>query len=450
MIDLYDWQKRVIAEAPERPKRALFAAPRLGKTLATTIMLRDSGASPAVILAPLSVCGAWMETLQSEGFDPYPLYLRGGADAYRVIQGNPGVVVLNYDKLPPILPALQAWKPKGLIFDESHLLKNPQSARSKAARKLAGRGDFTRILTGTPSPNHYGDLWAQLVLVNPERWGKWSAFAQRFLIRDAIYPSRIIGHHNVPELREMLRADADIIRREDVFGPDTYQYIERSLDLPRKAREVYDTLVKEWLYYHERGEVLADHALKRLVRLQQLTSGYLRTEDGQDIPIHTAKIDAVMADLEEIIESGEKATIFHRFSWEGEQYEHSIRERFPRAGMGRIHGGSSPGEREAAIRLIHTNSDSAIVVAQTRTAALGVSFAEATHALFVSESFSFTDEEQARDRIYKPGFNRCITHYRCENTVDTFIAGVLASKGSIHEAVTHADIREMAFGRIRR
>jgi SNF2 family DNA or RNA helicase len=85
-------------------------------------------------------------------------------------------------------------------------------------------------------------------------------------------------------------------------------------------------------------------------------------------------------------------------------------------------------------------------VAQTQAAGTGISFATATHAMFVSQSFSFTDEEQARDRVYAPNKNRCITYYRCTGTVDEFIASVIKAKGNIHEAVTHADIRQMAWG----
>jgi SNF2 family DNA or RNA helicase len=287
-----------------------------------------------------------------------------------------------------------------------------------------------------------------MTLVNPEVWGRtWTPFAQRYLIRDSIYPSKIIGHNNVPELQAMLMADADIIRREDVFGPDTWQIVEREVELPEEARRAYDTIVKEWLLYHEQGgEIVADHTLKRLIRLQQLTSGYLRNEEGQDFQIHSAKIDAVLADLDEIVESEEKAVVFHRFTWEGEHLEQAIRQRFPRLHVSRMAGGTSSSERTAGEVAIRDLLGPAVMVAQTRTAALGISFAEATHALFVSQSFSFTDEEQARDRIYKPGFNRCATYYRCKNTVDEFVARVISGKSSIHDAITHADVREMAYG----
>jgi hypothetical protein len=88
------------------------------------------------------------------------------------------------------------------------------------------------------------------------------------------------------------------------------------------------------------------------------------------------------------------------------------------------------------------------MVVQTQAGGVGISLAEATHALFVSRGFSFTDDEQARDRIYKPGQNRVVTYYQVERTVDDFIAGVLDRKGDVHEAITNADHRALAFGYI--
>lgn len=447
----YPWQEGVIGASTGNSKRALFAAPRLGKTRAVVKQLRKHGFTRILVVAPLVVCGAWVEELESRGFTNVVEAYNQSAASLMAYLDDPAVVVINYDKLAAVATMVQGWKPEAAIFDESHYLKNPQSNRSKAARKVVKGAGFVRVLTGTPSPNHYGDLWGQMVLVNPAAWGAtFSPFAQRYLVRDPIYPSKVIAHQNVEELQAKLLADADIVRREDVFGPDTYQVVERLVVMPYEAQLAYNTLVREWVYHHERGEVDAAHTLKRLTRLQQLTSGYLRTEEQENIQVHSAKLSAVLADLDEIIASDEKAVIFHRFTWEGELYEQALRERFPSMPVWRIYGETAPTARTDVVNLFREHDGPCIVVAQTKATGIGISLAEATHALFVSQSFSFTDEHQARDRIYKPGENRCITYYRCAGTVDDFVAAVIDSKSDIHTAVTRADIEEMAYGDVRR
>jgi SNF2 family DNA or RNA helicase len=411
-------------------------------------MLAKEKGGANLITAPLSVCEDWVDELTRQGLNPVPLYAMTGARAAEALSAKPQTAVLNYHKLDPLLHNLRAWGPKKLVFDESHLLKTPQADRSKAARMLARKADFVRVLTGTPSPNHLGDLWGQLVMVNPDSWNtSFTKFSQRFLIRHPIYTSNIIGYNNLDELQAMVTADADIIKRSDVFGPDTYQVVERWVDMPTKAWTAYHTLVKEWLYYLEQGgEVVADHTLKRLIRLQQLTSGYLKTEGGQVVDMHTAKIDSVLADLNEIVESGEKVVIFHKFSWEGAKYEEAVRREFPGLFVRRYYGGTPVAERSEIASMFRDRPGSAVIVAQTQAAGVGISFAEATHAMFVSQSFSFTDETQALDRIYKPGQVRVVTYYRCRNTTDEFIARTIGRKSDVHKALVNADIRSMAYG----
>ena len=446
-LNLYNWQTTELDEAAKR--KAIFAAPRLGKTRLAVALLKKWDVKRAVIVAPLSVCGAWVDEALEQGYHwlKVPLLYKGRQGP---MIPNDQIAVINYDKLTSMLPYLMDWKPEAVIFDESHLLKNPQSQRSKAARKLARRTEYVRLLTGTPSPNHYGDLWAQMTIVDEKAWGKYTDFKRRYLICHPIYPSKVLGHDNVEELQAKLNSGSAIVRREDVFGPDHYQVVERWLDMPPKAREAYDTLVREWILRVEQGEVLADHALKRLIRLQQITSGYLRTEDEADVHLHSEKIDAVLADLDEIVESGEKAVIFHKFTWEGEQYEQALAREFPNVPVWRIYGGTSPAARAENIRLFRDTPGAAVMVAQVQAAGVGVSFAEATHALFVSQSFSFTDETQARDRIYKPGERRVVTYYRVRDSVDEFVASVIASKSDVHNSVTRADIEEMAYGKLKR
>jgi SNF2 family DNA or RNA helicase len=91
-----------------------------------------------------------------------------------------------------------------------------------------------------------------------------------------------------------------------------------------------------------------------------------------------------------------------------------------------------------------------VAVVQVRSGGTGISFASASHALFVSRGFSFADDEQARDRVYARGAARCVTYYQARNTVDDFIAAVLSSKQDVHDAVTKADKETMAYGYINR
>jgi hypothetical protein len=445
-MELWPWQQNELDTHGMTPKRAIFAAPRLGKTLLTVKTIKSWGLGRCLVACPLVVAPSWLAALTAEGFTVINAYSGTAKTRIKALETAQGVVVVNYDGLRLLIDDLIAWRPEGVIADESHVLASPSSGRARAFRRLAWRAKYVRLLTGTPAPNHLGNLWGQMVTLNKDEWGSYEKFAQRYLIRDSMFPSRVLGHRNTDELQARVLGYATIVRREDAFGPDTWQTVVRRIDLPAKARAHYKALVKDWNLSEPEGEVNAEHILKRMIRLQQLAAGFLPAENGALLGVHRAKVDAVQADLDEIVASGEKAVIFHRFRWETAEYVQAAID----AGAKVFHiDGDVPVEMRAQIVADFAAwQGSCVAVVQTQSGGVGISFAEATHALFPSRGFSFVDDEQARDRIYKPGARRCVTYYEADETIDSFIAKTLGQKRNVHEAITNADRRAIAFGYI--
>lgn len=446
-MELYPWQAEYLRSHGRAPKWALWASPRLGKTLAAIETLKLHRPRRVVVLCPLVVAPQWEAELESHGFEVHALYQGGVAYRKRRLESAEGVVVMNDDVLAYCESDLIRWKPDFLIVDEAHRHKSPSAKRAKAMRRLAWRTPGVRLLTGTPAPNHLGDVWGQLSALDPDTWGRsYERFAREYLIRHPMFPSKIIGYRNEDKLQALMLRYASIVRREDVFGPDTWQVVTRVVHLPPKARRAYDDLAIGWATeVGDGGTVNADHVLKRLTRLQQLAAGYLPTEEGNIVDVHRAKVDAVLADLDEVFESGEKAVLFHRFRWEGERYHDAIST----VPHWRISGDTGPTERADAVRQFANLKGPGIVVAQLQAGGVGISFATGTHGLFTTRGFSFSDDVQARDRIYAPGARRVLTYYEADRTVDQYISRVLDRKEDVHQAVRNADWREIAFGRRR-
>ena len=335
------------------------------------------------------------------------------------------------------------------IADESHNAKAPRSEQSKAYRRIGKRAEWLLPLTGTPAPNHYGELWSQSAPMNDDWGSSYEKFARRFLIRDTMFPSRVLGHRNVEELQAMILRDWYFVRRRDVFGEDEWQWDVRDIELPPHARAMYTSLVKDWLVQDPDYIVDAAHVLKRLVRLQQICAGYTTDEMGVDHDVHSAKIDAVEADLSEIIASNEKALIFHVFRWESERYADLARSMVGKDGLvGVVNGTTKTEDCDAFVDAFRSTKGPAIGIIQIRSGGVGLDFAEAHHGLRVSRSFSFIDDEQSINRIWKPKAPKVVTDYRVARSVDGFIAAALATKRSIHESVTNANIEAMAYGLI--
>jgi hypothetical protein len=435
---LRSYQQAAADATHSTDRLAYLWSPRLGKSLEAIDFLLKRGVKRAIITCPLIVAPQWIDLLVKAGLTPINGFSGPCKGLPALLRGD-GVLVINDDRLTSSLATLRAWKADAFVGDESHRFRGVSTGRGRAMRKLTKGIPLLRLLTGTPTPSHMGNLWGQMTAIDPVLWeSSYEKFARRFLIRDSLFPSRVLGVVNETELRKMLLKSSNILRREEVFGPDTWQVIVRDVSLPTNAARLYSTIVKKWVAENELGlaeTFEAAHQLKRLMRLQQLTSGFMTDETGVNQEIHTAKIDLVVQDLEDIVTSDENAVLFHRFTWEGDKYESEISRRIG-CKVVRIAGDTKPVDREKGV----------VAVVQTQAGGIGISLAGATHALFVSQLFSFDDEQQARDRIYAPGARKCVTYYRVPNTIDSYIANVLDNKETVHTAVTRANIEELCFG----
>ena len=105
----------------------------------------------------------------------------------------------------------------------------------------------------------------------------------------------------------------------------------------------------------------------------------------------------------------------------------------------KIDGSTASPARDTVYETMEKSVGSAIAVIQTQSGGIARSLAEAQHVMFASRGFSFVEEEQARDRVYKPGQRRVVYDYVAEGTIDEYIGEILKSKEAMHHAVRNAD-----------
>jgi len=446
---LREWQRAELFNTRNKLKTGLCASPRLGKSrVAIEFIAERLTDGYGLLLAPLAVCDDLTRLLRVRGISVYPGYKDTSKGLLEAFKGHPRntVCVLNYDKLQSVLKLVLADPPEVLVCDESHYIRGASSARGKAARKVADRSKHVLLMTGTIAPNGVQDLWGQSSCIDPKTWGtSYTGYQRRHLVVDQMMYNKVIGIKDPNVLKDMLTKTWSFWKREDVFGPDSWVYTERAFDLPKEARSLYDKLAKEWILSMEEQELEIDatHVLSRMVRLQQLTSGFLPNTMSEDCVIHKAKLDLVVQDLEDIVLAKEKAVIFHRYRKEEEMLVEATRK------LGcpvyTLSGGDAPGDRTDKIRRFNESDLPAVFIVQTQAGGVGISLASATHALFYSQMFSFDQELQARDRIYSPGKVRCVTYYRARRSIDMYIAQIIESKDTVHNAIRSANIHEIAY-----
>ena len=120
------------------------------------------------------------------------------------------IAICSYDLLQSsaVLSHLRARRYALIILDESHYLKTPSAARTKAILSRTGlvhQADRVWCLTGTPAPNNASELWTTLYVFRQTELG-YSGFLREFCTGyESPYGFRITGNKNVSKLREILK-----------------------------------------------------------------------------------------------------------------------------------------------------------------------------------------------------------------------------------------------------
>ena len=305
------------------------------------------GEDRVLILAPLRVAsGTWPAEQEKWQFPNLRVGDATGPAAHRVatLEEDFNVICLNYECIEWLtgLYGPDDWPFTVIVADESTKLKSYRSKsggskRAKALSRVAwGRVKRFINLTGTPSPNGLKDLWGQNWFIDAgERLGtSYAAFTDRWFITESK------GDHNDAKgYRPRRGADGEIHRAmkdisltvdaAEFFGCEEPVLVPVLVDLPKKARKIYDQMEKELFAELENGEVEAANAAARTSKCLQIASGavYVTNEDGERSTewekIHDAKLDA----LDSIIDELAGAPLLVAY-----QYRHDlarIKKRFP-------------------------------------------------------------------------------------------------------------------------
>jgi SNF2 family DNA or RNA helicase len=169
--DLYPYQQSEARLIYSNPRLVLFEM-GLGKTAPTIRAFQE--AHRVLVVCPAVVRQTWRDQIKRWAPQIDKVFVRTkGTD----IWPSEGWVITSYALMPDEDSRWDA-----IVFDESHLLKNDRSQRTKHAFKLRERNAKAKValLTGTPIADNPLDLWAQLNMAYPGRYGSFFRFKMRY------------------------------------------------------------------------------------------------------------------------------------------------------------------------------------------------------------------------------------------------------------------------------
>lgn len=339
-----------------------------------------------------------------------------------------------------------------MVLDESQKIKNPASKLTQEVMKLKTHSTARRIGSGTPMDKPQ-DIYAQMDFLAPGLLGtsNFRAFVSEYAVlanaKEPVTDSDWALRRMIDRNPRMARAQ--VVARDEHTGQPLYRNLDKlnalvgahsyrvlkaeCLGLPPKVYQsvyfelspaqlrAYELMEEELRIELEGGEATPVSALASLVKLQQITSGYVVVPGREEllyIGDGNPRIQAVVDALEDV--KG-KAIVWARFREEVRALAAALKA------AGKVcveyHGGVNPADREAAIdRLQHGDADVFIGVQKAGGTGLTLTAAETT--VYCSNEYSAIVRNQSEDRNHRKG------------TTGTVVYIDVVARGTIDEAIT--------------
>lgn len=315
------------------PGRGLFLDMGLGKT-AITLSALEPEHLPAIVIAPKRVAENVWHVERDKWRPDLEVSLAVGEPKKRAraLDARGDITVISKDNIDDLIGR----KPyRTVILDELSVFKG-RGARWKTARKITDKADRVWGLTGTPAPNGYLDLWAQVFLLDKgQRLGRsygqyqnhW--FKPNGRLPNGTYIDWQPRKGAEEEIRRLIQDVCLYMSADDELDlpPATPNTV--AIPLPGSARKMYNALNEDLvLDLEDLGLEIysAGTAAIATNKLQQIANGFIFSDaqDGTYADLHDAKIRM----LGEIIEgTGDNILVFYNFNPERER----IRKAFPQA-----------------------------------------------------------------------------------------------------------------------
>lgn len=429
---LHPYQVRAVRHLWDHPRAALWLDMGMGKT-SSVLQALTAQHLPALVVAPKRVALHVWPAERDKWRPDLDVQVAAGTPTQRarVLSSGADVVTIGRENLADVAPG----QFRTIVLDESSGYKNLSTQRFKTARRLCASAPYVWQLTGTPSPNGYLDLWAQVFLLDQGyRLGKtMTSYRERYFTAGRrIRSGQVVEWNLAPG-----SADAITQRLSDiVVSMQSADYLQLpavrtnlvQVHLPGKVRQVYDELRTDLATQWESGQVTAANQAVVTGKLSQITAGFLYPDrddlDGSTSSLHRLKTEAVT----EVVEgTGSPVLVFYRFRQELADLQRAL------PGAKTI---DQPGVARAWDR-----GQVPVLLAHPASVGHGLNLQKGGHTIVWSTpTWSSEEYSQANARLVRQGQDKPVTihHVVAAGTVDEQILDVVSGKVTAQEALKEA------------
>lgn len=342
------------------------------------------------------------------------------------------------------------------VCDESQKIKNPAAMITKHILSLRPLTTARRIGTGTPMDKPQ-DIYSQFdflapgllgtdnfraffseyaVLANwkePRTSSDW-AMARQVEKNPRIKHAQIVArdedtgrplYKNLDRLQKLVAEHSYRVLKKDCLDLPEKQYTSVYFELSPAQEKAYELMEQLMRIELEDGTMTPVAALASLVKLQQITSGFVVVPDRDELMYigeKNPRVEAVSDYIDENTEPGHKVIIWAKFREEVRALRSRLGER---RSVVEYHGAIPGKDREVAIDSFQ-KGDAEVFIGIQKAGGTGLTLTAAELTIYCSNEHSALLRNQSEDRNHRKGTTGTVTY------VD------IVARGTIDEAITKA------------
>ena len=416
----------------------------LGKTvqaLAHLLVEKESGRmeTPALIIAPTSVLSNWRREAQRFTPELRVLVLHGSQRSeYFDKLGEFDLIITSYALLNRDQEIHQQQCYHVFILDEAQAIKNPASKSAQAACSINAHQRL--CLTGTPVENHLGELWSLFHFLMPGFLGSQKRFNKLF--RKPIEQQS--NHTRQQELQRrllpfVLRRDKQQVASELPAKTTIICDVELGAAQTKLYETVRSAMSKKVRKLLEQKGLKNSHIeiLDALLKLRQVCCDprLVKLASAKNVQ-GSAKLDQLMAMLEQQLEEGRKILLFSQFT----SMLSLIEEELAARSIAYTKLTGSTRKRDEVIARFQ-NGEVPLFLISLKAGGVGLNLIAADTVIHYDPWWNPAVENQATDRAHRIGQDKPVFVYKmiAQGTVEEKIVQLQEKKQRLADGVYAGD-----------
>lgn len=408
MVNLFPHQKTALEMTSSQNRVAYYLDMGLGKTFVGSEKMRELGAKVNLVICQKSKIQDWCDhfnvNYQCEVVDLTTLKIDKFESFIHLCEVIPHTIVgiINYDLIFR-RPALAKLRDFTLILDESSLVQNETSKRSKFILKRL-KPENVILLSGTPTGGKYEKLWSQCQLLgwNISKTAFWNTYVKYHFEDFDGFPVKIIdGYKNVERLKRKLREQGAVfMKSNEVF--DLPQQIDTNLHCT--VSKEYRKFHKDAIVKFDNQEFVGDTSLTKML-YERMLCGFANKE----------KLN-LFKDL--LSSTDDRLIVFYNFQNELMKLSEIVIDSDRPLSI--VNGDTKD-------LSAYENFENSVTLIQYQAGAMGLNLQKSNKIVYFTPPLSSELFEQSKKRTHRIGQERtCFYYYLiCKNSIETKIYSAL-------------------------